>query len=130
MILLDTHVVIWLLLAPEQLSGKARKAILQARRTGETIACSPVSLYEIANAARRKRLLLNTSTEDFVAAVLARLELVPLTVAIAVRAAELPEPFHCDPMDRILAASAIEENCTLITHDEKIHRANVCKVLW
>jgi len=129
-ILLDTHVVIWLLMAPEHLSDKARKAILKARIAGETIACSPVSLYEIANAVRRKRLLLNSSTGEFIAAIQTRLELIPFTAAIAIRAAELPEPFHGDPMDRIIAASAVAENCTLITHDERIRRANVCKVLW
>ena len=34
---LDTHVVIWLLMAPERLSKRAREAILQARIAGERI---------------------------------------------------------------------------------------------
>ncbi len=130
MILLDTHVVIWLLGTPERLSGRAREAILQARLAGEKIGFSPVSLYEIAYAARRKRLPLISSAEDFIAAVQTKLELIPLTAAIAVRAAELPDSFHGDPMDRIIAATAMAENCTLITCDDRIRQANVCKVLW
>lgn len=130
MILLDTHAVVWLLIAPDQLSGRARDAILQARIAGEKIGFSPVSLYEIANAARRKRLQLYTATGDFIAAVQAKLDLVPLTAGIAICAAELPNPFHGDPMDRIIAATAIVMGCTLITHDEKIRGANVCKTLW
>jgi PIN domain nuclease of toxin-antitoxin system len=103
---------------------------MHARIAGEKLAYSPVSLYEIANAARRKRLTLHSTTEEFVAAVQAKLEMISLTPEIAICAAELPGPFHGDPMDRIIAATAIVENCVLITHDERIRKANVCKVLW
>lgn len=130
MILLDTHVVIWLLMAPERLSKRAREAILQARIAGERIACSPISLYEIAYATYRKRLQLNCSNEDFIAAVQTKIELVPLTARIAICAAELPAPFHGDPVDRIITATAMDADCTLITMDAEIRRANVCKLLW
>jgi PIN domain nuclease of toxin-antitoxin system len=129
-ILLDTHVVIWLLTARERLSAKAQDAILQARVAEEKLACSPVSLYEIAYAVHRKRLLLNTPAEEFIAAIQSKLEMVPVTAGIVVCAAQLPDPFHGDPMDRIIAATAISEGCVLITHDERILKANVCKVLW
>ncbi|MGA2635969.1 MAG: type II toxin-antitoxin system VapC family toxin [Terracidiphilus sp.] len=130
MILLDTHIVVWLMVSPEQLSDRARVAILQASIAGEKIAYSPVSLYEIANAARRNRLHLYTTIEEFIAAIGAKLELIPLTAAIAVCAAKIPVPFHGDPMDRIIAATAIVGDLTLITRDDRIRAANVCKVLW
>lgn len=130
MILLDTHTIIWLLIAPEDLSRHAKEAVLQARRDGRTIAYSPVSLYEIANAARRGRLKLYTATEDFIRLVEGRLDLASLTAKITVCAGQLPEPFHGDPIDRIIAATAIVNDCTLITHDIKIRDANVCKTLW
>ena len=130
MILLDAHVVVWLMMFPELLSGRARDAILQARIAGEKIAYSAVSLYEIANAARRKRLHLDATIQEFIAAIQAKLELIPLTAAIAVCAAELPHHFRGDPMDRIIAATAIVGDFTLITHDDRIRKANVCKVLW
>ncbi len=53
-----------------------------------------------------------------------------MTAAIAICAGELPEPFHGDSMDRMIAATAIVEKCTLITADIKIRAANACKVLW
>jgi PIN domain nuclease of toxin-antitoxin system len=129
-ILLDSHVVVWLLLSPGKLSDRARGAILQARIAGEQIAFSPVTLYEIANAARRGRLTLYTTIEEFVAAVQANLAMTQLTPEIAICAAELPQPFHGDPMDRIIAATAIVLDCNLITHDDRIRRSNACKVLW
>jgi PIN domain nuclease of toxin-antitoxin system len=129
-ILLDTHIIIWLLMAPEDLSRRAKETVLQARRDGRTIAYSPVSLYEIANAARRGRLELYSATEDFIRLVEGRLGLASLTAKIAVCAGQLPDPFHGDPIDRIIAATAIVNDCTLITHDIKIRDANVCKTLW
>jgi PIN domain nuclease of toxin-antitoxin system len=129
-ILLDTHAVIWLLLAPDQLSKRARGRILEARIAGEKIACSPISLYEMAFSAFKERVQLPTSTEDFIAAVQAKVELAPFTARIALCAAELPAPFHGDPMDRIITATALVANCTLITKDEKIRDANLCKVIW
>lgn len=130
MILLDTHVIVWLMLAPEQLSERAHDAILRALRAEEKIAFCPVSLYEIAYATRRERLNLHASTEDFLTAIQSKLELIPISAAIALCAAELPAPFHGDPMDRIIAATAIVHGCVLITHDSRIRKANACKTLW
>jgi PIN domain nuclease of toxin-antitoxin system len=53
-----------------------------------------------------------------------------LTAEIAVCAAGLPDPFHGDPIDRMIAATAIVGDCVLITHDDRIRKANVCKTLW
>ncbi|HUD15115.1 MAG TPA: type II toxin-antitoxin system VapC family toxin [Terracidiphilus sp.] len=130
MILLDTHVVIWLMMDAEQLSVKVREAIVEARIEGESLAYSPLSLYEIAYAAGRKRLRLNSGIPDFIAAIEARLESLPLTTPIVICAAELPEPFHGDPIDRVIAATAIVHGCTLATHDLEIRRSGVCKTLW
>lgn len=130
MILLDTHAVIWLLLAPDLLSKRARGRILEARIAGEKIACSPISLYEMAYSVFKERVQLPTSTEDFIAAVQAKIELAPFTARIALCAAELPAPFHGDPMDRIITATAIVADSALITKDEKIRDANLCKVIW
>lgn len=130
MILLDTHVMVWLLTDPERLSATVREAILLARATREPIAYSPVSLYEIAYAVQRKRLHLTRTTKDFIAAIEGRLVEIPLSSAIARCAAELPSHFRRDPMDRIITASAIVTECALITRDERVRRANVCTTLW
>jgi len=130
MILLDTHVAVWLLGSPGRLSIRARNAIVHARATGEELGYSPASLYEIAYLARKGRLILNAGIRDFIAEMEARLHLIPITSSIAICAAELEEPFHGDPMDRMIAATAIVEGCVLLTADEQIRRAGVCKTLW
>jgi PIN domain nuclease of toxin-antitoxin system len=77
-----------------------------------------------------KRLTLDSTIQEFIAAVQAKLELIPLTAEIAICAAELPGPFHGDPMDRIITSTAIVGDCVLITHDDRIRKANVCKAVW
>jgi PIN domain nuclease of toxin-antitoxin system len=33
-------------------------------------------------------------------------------------------------MDRIIAATAVIDGCVLVTRDEKIREAGVCKTIW
>jgi len=129
-ILLDTHVVVWMMLSPELLSSRVRDAILQVRMAGERIACSSLTFYEIAHAAGRRKLKLNSTVEAFIAAVEGRIDAIPLSPPIAICAAELPEDFSGDPFDRLIAATAIVGDYTLITYDDRIRKAGVCKVLW
>ena len=130
MIVLDTHAVIWLLMAPDRISPAAGRAIRAARFSGEALGCSPVSFFEIADAVRRDRLHLYTSIEEFIAAIQKWLIAIPLTAEIAICAGALPDTFHGDPMDRIIAATAVAGGHTLITRDERIRRAKACKTIW
>ena len=65
MILLDTHILVWLLIAPENLSPKAKKAILAARKSGP-LALSAISLWEIAWLAVNERIDIDVSVDCFV----------------------------------------------------------------
>ena len=47
-------------------------------------------------------------------------QLLQLNPEIAVRAYRLPEPFHPDPADRLIVATAIENGCALVTSDRRI----------
>jgi PIN domain nuclease of toxin-antitoxin system len=48
LILLDTHVVIWLADDVTRISKKAEAAIVEARRAGDGLAISGVTLLELA----------------------------------------------------------------------------------
>ena len=58
MILIDTHVVVWLAFEQVRLSGKARAAIDDARSRGEGLAISQITLFELATLASKGRLRL------------------------------------------------------------------------
>ncbi|HZL12803.1 MAG TPA: type II toxin-antitoxin system VapC family toxin [Verrucomicrobiae bacterium] len=90
--------------------------------------CS-ISLLECAILHRRGRLLLNTTLGDFFRCGLAAdIEVLELTPEIASAISNMPENFHGDPFDRVIAATAKVLNLTLITCDAAIRDARFCKV--
>lgn len=119
MILLDTPILIWLLIAPEKLSPKARKSILAARKAGQ-LAISAISLWEIAWMAENKRIDIDVSVESFVKKCAAYVEVLPISPEIAVRSVQFPNSYPKDPQDRIIGATAVIEGIRLLTHDKQI----------
>jgi PIN domain nuclease of toxin-antitoxin system len=130
MIQLDTHVLIWRELAPERLSPQAGSAIEAASIAGEAITISPITLWEIAQLASRGRIRLMVPIEEFMRNVEENYRVADITGPIVIEAARLQEPFPKDPMDRLIAATAMFENLTLITADRDILASKVCKLLW
>jgi PIN domain nuclease of toxin-antitoxin system len=130
MILLDTHVVVWLMTSPERISKPAAEAIAAWGAKGERPALSSATVFEIAYGARRGRIQLHLAGAEFLNRLRATFDLLPITEGIAFEAAAFAEPFHGDPMDRIIAATAMVEDCVLLTADGKIRDAGVCKTLW
>jgi PIN domain nuclease of toxin-antitoxin system len=47
-------------------------------------------------------------------------ELLPLSPRIVVESTQLPEPFHRDPADQLLVATARVLECALMTEDAKL----------
>jgi len=130
MLQLDTHTLIWLALEPEKLSNRARSAISASTRSGEKITVSILSLWEVAYLVHRGRIQIKVTIEEFLHGVEKKNRILPVTSAIAIQAAKLQRPFPNDPMDRLIAATAIVEDCTLITADRAILDSKACKVLW
>jgi PIN domain nuclease of toxin-antitoxin system len=130
MILLDTHVVIWLMTSPASISMAVAQAIAETGSAGMRPRISAASIYELVYAEKRGRIQLNVPHTVLLERLRARFDFSPVTETIALEAAAIPDSFHGDPTDRIIAATAIVENCTLITKDGRIRQSNVCKTLW
>ena len=120
MLLLDTHAVLWLD-SGERMESQALQAIDAAAQEG-TVLISPVSAWEIGLLVVKRRISLDIDSlawfERFLA--LPGVRLTPLTVAAAINSSALPEPFHGDPADRLLVASARELACPIVTRDRRI----------
>lgn len=130
MILLDTHAALWIEIAPEKLSRKARARLRDADEAGEPLAVSCITLWEIAYNNSRNRLQLFVPCEQFLAELEADFVVLPVDRQVAMFAARLSDPFPKDPMDRLIAGTALANNLTLITADDKILLADACKTLW
>ncbi len=130
MITLDTHAVLWMLAKPEKLSREARRAIEQARTDHEGLAISAVTLYELAQGAFRNRMQVHAELDEVLAEIEELVAVMPLTSAIAARAAKLPNGFPRDPFDRIIAATALIHGTQLVTADGPIRRSGVVATIW
>lgn len=130
MILLDTHICWWLAYEPKKLSVRARKAIQFEEHQPGALALSSASLYELTWLLERKRLAISVDVDEFIREIQLRFLVFPIDQNIAVSAARLPAPFHGDPMDRLIMATALESSRTLITADEAILTSGLCQTLW
>lgn len=130
MILVDTHVVVWLALDQSQLSRNARAAIDDARGSGDGLAISDITLLELATLSSKGRIRLDISLESFLREVEVRFTVLPISGRACVRALGLPAAFPKDPADRIIAATALVEGLSLLTADRAIRRSQALPTIW
>ncbi len=130
MILVDTHVVVWLAFDQNQISRKARAAIDEARDLGDGLAISGMTLLEVGTLASRGRIQLGITLESFLQEVEARFVVLPITGRACARAMSFPPTFPKDPADRIIGATALVEGLSLITADREIRRSRLVPTIW
>ncbi|MBV9678061.1 MAG: type II toxin-antitoxin system VapC family toxin [Acidobacteriaceae bacterium] len=130
MILLDTHIVIWLLADPSRLSQVAVHAIQIARTSGNGLAISSLTLFEIAQLISRSRIQVDVPLELFIQDVEARFVVKPVTSRTVILSAQLSATFPRDPIDRLIGATALAEGMPLVTADQKIRNAPDVQTIW
>jgi PIN domain nuclease of toxin-antitoxin system len=121
-ILLDTHVALWLDAGRDELPYAMRETIDSAWRGGGTIFFSAVSAWEIALLVEGGRVNLDLPAQQWIDRFLSRpgIEQAYLDCRIATLAYRLYHLPHRDPADRLLIATAIALNCSLVTYDQSI----------
>lgn len=114
-LLLDTHVWLWMLTAPDRL-GALRDPIEDQRTT---LLLSAASAWEISIKYALGRLPLPEPPERYVPARTRATGVTPIVIepADALAAGALP-PHHRDPFDRLLIAQAASRSVSLATADE------------
>lgn len=123
MILLDTHVLVWLVEDDGRLGPGARSQ-LERTRDAEGLGVSAITPWEIAMLVAKGRLHLALEVGVWVdrALSLPGVALLPIEPAIAVDSVRLPGEFHADPADRLIVATARHWPATLLTGDKAILR--------
>ncbi|MBQ7214830.1 MAG: type II toxin-antitoxin system VapC family toxin [Synergistaceae bacterium] len=126
MYILDTCAFIWAVQNSPNLSPKVL-AILDG---DDDVFVSQASFWEIAIKQTTGKLNLDKdifALEDVCKA--EEIQILPLELAYFERIKTLPL-IHRDPFDRIIIASAIEEDLTLLTNDGEIVKYQDVKTLW
>lgn len=128
MIVVDTHAWLWWVSEPGRLGKAARRSLEAAKRVGVPAICC----LEVATLVKRGRISLDRPALEWMLDALGggRVDLLPLTPAVAVKAADLPANFPGDPADRIIAATAILESAVLVTKDDRIRESTLVRTIW
>ena len=124
MLLLDTHILVWLDQGSDFLGAKARRTI-EAAYLREEIGVATASFWEIGMLIEQSRLKFDGVLSEWRVALLNSgfTEISP-DGAIALTAAAMKN-FPGDPVDRIITATALAEGARLVTADEQLlgHRS-------
>ncbi len=126
-LLLDTHVWIWSVGEQSRLAGIVAAEL---QNPLNEVWLSPISTWELFNLARKKRVSLNADPATWVREALSRFPYKEASMnhAVALESHKVDLP-HRDPADRILAATAIVYQLTLVTADRNLLACESLSVL-
>ncbi len=125
--LIDTCAFIWYVLNDKNLSQRVKNIILSS----DNVYISYATLWEIAIKQTTGKLQ-SITMSAYEIAELCRdngIIILPLKLSYLERIKQLPL-IHKDPFDRIIIATAIEEDLTLLTNDSEIIKYKDVKTLW
>lgn len=114
-LLLDTHIWLWLFREPKRL-GRRTLHILKDPRN--ELWLSPISTWEILTLHHKGKIKFNLDVAEWIAKAVSGTKEAPFTHEIAMASRRLP--LHQDPADRMIAATALVLDLTLVTADERL----------
>ncbi len=126
-LLLDTHILLWSLLDPSKLTARVCR---QLEHPENELWLSPITSWEVMVLTDRKRVALEETPDKWLKRVFNSIPFheAPITHEVAIRSCCIALP-HRDPADRLLAATAIVYDLTLLTADKNLLSAGVCQTM-
>ena len=120
--LLDTCALIWLGMGGGELSTEAKRRISVA----SSLCYSSISAWELTRLQKEGKIAIPATPEDFLSDLATEYGItsIPPTDDVMIRAARLPD-HHKDPADRIIIATALIHDLTVITGDKKFRQYDV-----
>ena len=127
MIVVDTHALLWWANADPLLSSAAEDAIANA----DFVAVSAITAWETAILRNRRRIEIDRDVLPWLSDLTATrgLLVLPLTIEIGVLAAEFHDILR-DPIDCLIAATALTHHAPLVTKDDRIRNSGVVETIW
>jgi PIN domain nuclease of toxin-antitoxin system len=130
-IVLDTHAWMWWVAADARLSRRALTAIRKAQER-EDLWLSIISAWEVAKKVEKGQLALDRPLDDWLDLALAAsgLQIAELTRRVLIDSCRLPPPFHGDPADQLIVASARAQNAAIVTRDSRLREYAHARTIW
>jgi len=127
-LLLDTHIWLWSLVAPEHLSPRVAEALGDP---SNELWLSPISIWETLVLAGKKRIALPGDPGEWVRLALSRTPFkeAALNIEVALQSEAMLAAAHSDPADGFIAATAIVYDLTLVTADKCLIESRQWSVL-
>ena len=131
MILVDTHVLVWMVSDSSRLSRDAARELRKAEQNGE-LAIASITLRELALLYHHGRLRTSGSIESAIRTILekSQVQVIEITPEIAALTITFPDNYPKDPGDRLIGATARAYGLTLITQDERILSSPLIRTVW
>ncbi len=122
MLILDTHVLIWLVNGDERMRKSGFLPSIDRALKDSSIVVPAISLWEIAMLSSKGRIVLAGNTIDWIknATSAPGINVHPLSPEVAFESTVLPGVFHQDPADRMIIATARITDGILLTFDKAI----------
>jgi len=129
-IAIDTHVLLWYILDPGQLSQPAHDVLSRAEQDGDPVYVSAISLVEIRYLAEKGRIVQTALqlVENGLNQVDSPLVLVVLDLAVTQALRQVSRTAVPDMPDRIIAATALHLGVPLVTRDAAIRAAPITTI--
>src|SRR5687767_16040095 len=117
---LDSHAWVWWVTSDRRLSRPARRQ-LEKSQQDDSLWLSLISIWEVAKKVEKGQLVLDRPLDDWLDSATDRpgLHLAELTRPILVESCRLPPPFHGDPADQMIVATARARDAIIVTKDEQ-----------
>jgi len=119
-ILLDTHIWIWWIQGDLRL--KEERINWLTKQEAQGLGISIISCWEVAKLVENNHLQLPCPVDKWLEQALnyPGIRLLELTLPIILDSTQLPSPFHRDPADQLIVATARIHDIPLLTADSKI----------
>jgi len=128
MVILDTHYLIWDTLGHSRMS----KAELQFLDSQKSLWLCSISLWEVAMLIAKGRIKINVTVEEFVeiAFLKRNYRLLNIDAKVSDVVRQLPKDINGDPADRIISATSILYDATLLTADQNLIASPALNTSW
>jgi len=130
MILLDTHVAVWMTTDKTLLSTAAADSIREASRNGGGVAIADQTLWEVAMISAKGGFRLPKSLAEYLRYLESVFVVLPINAAIAELSVSFSQQYPKNPTDRLIGATALAHELPLVTKDLQIHSSGEVRCIW